>query len=409
MMKLKKLNYVPVLNGTVLNCTLRDDIMIDGKRATFITKDSIFKYNTFLINPFHHDELFIRIKNKGDLLPNSIILSDSGGLQEITLGEKKFTPKEVFLWQQEHSHIGFCVDSIPYITKNPDGTNKPGSFSGWIFKTKEFLDHARLTKKNIDDTKPYRDRKKDFAFYGIVQGRKYQEFLDWYNIIKDDNYLDGYCVKASNNNPINLAEVCVFAIHNVVKPLHFLGTGNMSRAIIVCYANKHLKQPITFDSSSYDIGAQYRSYLLPFMMNRKVRFVSNHNMGEFNELTSANDIVHIKDASLICDCPVCQTMGDRLGKMIETNDPVLGGLLSVHNLIMNIRWLNYVQAIIDIPYKLNEFVKYSFEPHLAEKILKGFDMIDISVKKGPEYALHKYKNDIQLNKETGSQKGVFDF
>lgn len=408
-MKLEKINYVPVLNGSVLNCALREDLFIDGKRATFYTKDGIFKHKVYLINPFHHAELFEKIKEKNLLIDDGTILADSGGLQEITLNQKKMTPEEVFKWQQKNTHIGFSVDSLPFITPK-DGTNKPGSFGGWIFDKAGFNKHAEKSGNNIQVTKKHRDKDQfpNFNFYGIIQGRNYNEYLRWLEIIRDDAYLDGYCVKAPNVNPMTLAETCIFVINNISKPVHFLGIGNLSRSIVIYYANKHIKSPITFDSSSYDIGTQYRSYLLPFMMNRKLRFVSEHNLGEDSQVHNKNDIVYFEDASKICDCVVCRSIGDKLGSMIKNNHPALGGLISVHNLILNIRWNNYVKGIVNHPNKLKEFVQYNFEPSLADKILKAFDMIDLAVEKGHDFALQKYKDHMVQNKEGGNQKTIFE-
>lgn len=410
-MKLEKINYVPVLNGSILNCALRDDMNINGKRSTFYTKDGIFKHNIFLINPYHHADIFQRIKDKGLLLDDSIILADSGGLQEITLNKIKYTPEEVFQWQQQHSHIGMSVDCLPFITPK-DGTNKPGSFGGWFFDAKNFDSYAKKSKENIDVTKKYRDKIKypNFNFYGIIQGKSYDWYLRWYKIIKDDVYLDGYSCKAPNVNPMTLAETCIFAINNIAKPIHFLGIGNLSRSIVLYYAAKYFKQPVTFDSSSYDIGTQYRSYLLPSMMNRKLRFVNPKNLGEYGDgVCNMNDIVDVDDLSDMCDCVVCQAIGDKCGDMIKNNSPILGGLLSVHNLIVNLRWIGYVKKIANNKYKLEEFVKYNFEQHLVDKILKAFDMIDIAVEKGHEFAFNKYKEDFQMNKEVGKQASIFDY
>lgn len=407
--KLGKVTFVPVLNGSVLNCALRDDLFFDGKRATFYTKDGIIKYSNYLINPFHHADLFKKIKDKGLLLDDSIVLADSGGLQQITLGKTKQTPEEVFKWQQEHTNIGFSVDSLPFITTK-DGTNKPGSFSGWLFDKAGFTKHAEKSKYNIDVTKKYRDKNKypDFYFYGIIQGRGYDEYNKWYEIIRDE-YLDGYCCKAPNVNPITLAETAIFVIHNIVKPVHFLGIGNISRSIVLYYASKYIKQPITFDSSSYDIGTQYRSYLLPFMMNKKIRFVSDKNLGEFGEVTGRQDVVLFEDASKLCDCVVCRTIGPKLGDMIRNNHPGLGGMISVHNLILNQKYVNYIEGILDNKYKMEEFVKGSFESSLAEKILTAFAMIDMSVEKGPEYTFHYFKDKIQRQKTSGQQGTIFGF
>jgi len=406
-MTLDKINFVPVLNGSVLNCALRDDHFINGKRATFYTTDGLFSHPTFLINPFHHDKLFDNIRAKGLIPKNATVLADSGGLQEITLNKLKSDPVDVFKWQQKHTNIGFSVDSIPYITPK-DGTNRPGSFSGWHFDSANFDKYAKQSKANIDATKPHKDPDSKFKFFGIIQGINYETYLRWYNIIKDNSYLDGYCCKAPNNNPITLEETCIFAMNNINKPLHFLGIGNLSRSIVLYYANKHLKQTITFDSSSYDVGTQYRSYLLPFMMNRKLRFVSNHNLTEHSkEICNECDVVHIENATDICDCIACRSMGDKLGEMIRTNNPMLGSLISLHNLMMNIKWTNYVKSIIHKQDKLKEFVKFNFEESLSKKILTAFELIDIAADKGHEYAFDKFKNDMQRQKSISRQKTIF--
>lgn len=407
-MKLDKINYIPVLNGSILNCALRDDMTIDNKRLTFYTNDGLMKYNKYLINPFHHAKIFEQIKKKELLLTDGAIFADSGGLQEITLNEKRYTPAEVFRWQQEHTHIGFSVDSLPFITPK-DGTNRPGSFGGWKFDKTNFLKHAEKGKQNIDDTKKYRDKSKSFNFYGIIQGRGYTDYLNWYNILRDDSYLDGYCCKAPNVNPMTLAETCIFAINNLTKPVHFLGIGNISRAIVLYYASRYFKQPISYDSSSYDIGTQFRSYLLPFMFTRKLRFVSCHNLGEDSEICNKDDVIHISDASEICDCKACRTMKGDTARMIKENDPKLGSLISLHNLALQLKINKYVEYVVKNPVKLKEFVNFSFEPNLANKIMLAFDMIDLSQERGHEYALDKYKDNMQLNKSTGEQKGVFDF
>lgn len=405
-MKLDKITFVPVLNGGILNCALRSDIMVDGMRPTFYTKDAIFKYNRFLINPFHHSSIYVDIKNRGLILDDSIVWADSGGLQGVTLGQKdKFSPETVFKWQQEHTNIGFCVDDLPF------KTDSRGALVGWEFDKEHFAEHAEKTRQNIACTRKLRDPSKDFWFYGIIQGRKYDEYLEWYNIIKkEDDHLQGYCVKSPTNSPVNMAETCIFAINNLTeKPIHFLGTGNLGRSLIVYYASKFIKQPISFDSSSYDCGTQYRTYYIPFMLNKKIRFVSEHNLGEDNDILGPEDIVDMDDLSGICDCIVCKTIGSRIRDMVKANAPALGSLLSVHNVINNIRINHYVEQIIYNKHKLLEFINFNFEESMARKLILGIDMIDLAMEKGHEYALNYYKDELKLNAVAGSQKTIFQF
>jgi len=403
--KLGKLNFVPVLNGSVLNCATREDLFINKKRATFYTKDGMYDYKTFLVNPFHHKQLWEDINNKGLIdRKNSLIFADSGGLQEVNLGEKKHSPEEVFKWQEKYCDVGFSFDSIPF-------KNETGRFTGWVFDGANFLKHAKKSRENVDMCEKLRTNDK-FMYYGIVQGRCYKEYTDWYNILNSD-FLDGVCVKTPNNNPLNLAETAVYAIHNIKKPIHFLGVGNQSKSIIAMYASKYIKQPVSFDSSSYDIGTQYRSYLLPFMINRKIRFVNPKNViDEDKDLIDEESIFgshDIDDLNELCDCVVCRSVGTNIGKYIEDNAPILGSLISIHNLIMNIKWNNYMLRIMDKRKKLMEFIDFNFQSGMADKIKDGIEMIDLSIDRGPEYALDRYKDKININIDISKQKNIFQF
>lgn len=400
-MKLNKISFVPVLNGSILNCALREDLNLNGKRMTFYTKDAIFSYKCFLTNPYHHSDIWQKIKEKGLIPEDAICWADSGGLQAVNLGEVKHTPEEVYKWQQKYSNIGFSMDDIPFM-------NETGRFTGWVFDKANFVKHAQQSKENIEACKKYKDpNNKNFMFYGIIQGRKYDEYLKWYEIIRDD-FIDGYCVKTPNNNPMCLAETIIFVKNNITKPVHFLGVGNQSKSLLVYYANQFLPQPISMDSSSYDIGTQFRSYLLPFMMNRKIRFVSEKNLSN-DELCDKHSIVRINDLRDICDCPICQAIGNKVMKMVDDNDPILGSAISVHNLIMNIRWNNYIQSIVGNREKLLEFIRFNFEDSLADKMIKAIDMMDLANEKGYAYALDKYKDEIDFNKSVGEQKNIFNF
>ena len=398
-----KVNYVPVLNGSVLNCAIREDLFINGKRATFYTKDGIYNYPKFLINPYHHDEVFSKIP-KDNILDDSLKLADSGGLQEVNLGEKRHDPEEVFKWQQEHVDIGFSMDSIPF-------KNESGRFTGWVFDKANFIKHAEKSRENNNDCKKIHKRD-GFLYYGIIQGRQYNEYLDWYNVIRDDTFIDGYCVKTPTNNPVNLAETIIFAINNITPPIHFLGVGNQSKALMVYYANKYLKQKITFDSSSYDIGTQFRSYLLPGFeaINGKARFVSLKNV-EKDETCNKEEIITPDNLNDWCECIVCKTIGDQLPQMIVDNAPILGGMLSVHNLIMNIKWNNYIRDVINAnnKKKLDKFINANFDTELANKIQMGIGMIDMAVERGPEYTFKHFEHATSVNQDFSAQKGIWDF
>ena len=89
-MKLDKVNFVPVLNGSILNCALREDLNLNGKRMTFYTKDAISSYCKFLINPYHHSDIWQKIKEKG-LIPDDATKEEEATL--LSLYRKKILNK----------------------------------------------------------------------------------------------------------------------------------------------------------------------------------------------------------------------------------------------------------------------------------------------------------------------------
>lgn len=366
------INYIPVLTGWNQNFVNRNKDEI-----SFITKDALFKYNKWLVNPYHDEKTWVTIVEGNKLIDNSIIFADSGGLQEVTLKGTPKAPEDILLWQQKYANIGFALDKIPYII---DGGT-------WIFDEVNFEKYAQKTRENIDRALAVRTEFKKFKFYAIIQGNDPQSFEVWRKIIDRDG-IDGYCCKCSYNSPLLIAKTAYYAT-TLDKPIHFLGMGNLTKTIILLYAKNYIKNKISFDSSSWDTGSQYRNYQFPFSQSHKMQILSKDNK--------------LKDFTF-CNCPYCKKLSEVI--VDPEKDDTVGPLISLHNLNMNVSMFKYLSQIYTDKEELRTFVKAYFKEDTGKKILLAFDYVDDAVNKGLKYATSKYTEDMFEDKKT-IQKSLF--
>lgn len=391
-----KVSFVPVVAAAVLEAIYKEKYILNGKQLGPQSKNSIYPYNKMLVNPVHSkgkvEEAKLNIRDE------VILFSDSGGLQELNQGVVKQTPEEVVLWQEKNCHVGFSFDSIPFTFADGD-TGAIGK--KLLFDEARFIEHAEKSARNIRLANSVRENP-DFKLYAIIQGRKYEEYVQWLNILKKEA-VEGYCVKCPNTDPVNMAESCLFAYFNLDKPIHFLGVENFTRAAVCCYLSKYFKHPITFDGSSWSMGSRFRLYRLPFSISKAVTIKSKPEDGE--EIEDAENFSDIKDLSF-CNCPACQEAKD---VQALNEDLKFGVLLSIHNLYNTVSVTKLLEVLIQSRPALDSFVRHGLSENSAEGVITAFDFIDCAVEKGYAFAKEKYRHDLTPNKEVIRQKSIFDF
>ncbi len=382
--KLDDINYIPVIASLITFAKPKN--FINGKAITFFQKNSIFKYNKHLVNPFHTQKLYEELFDSGSLLPNALVFADSGGLQELLLKRLIKSPEEILKWQEKYCDIGFALDKIPF--KTDTGFNV-----GWTFDAVDFKKHAETTRERILRALKVRTKWKSFKYYAIIQGTKYEEYKTWKDIINQPG-VDGWCCKSPTNSPANLAETIIFVLENLDKPVHFLGIGQLTKSIILYYAKRYYKHPFSFDSSSYDTGAQFRRYNLPFYFNG-MKSVKKDSNGKYD----------IKNFGKFCFCPACQVMSEIINN--PEAERYLGYLVSLHNVAQNISVFEYLNNIYKDGDKLREFVKCYFKENTAHKLLEVFDYIDDANKHGHKEAKKKWKHLFTTHTKTTKQGILF--
>ena len=382
--RLEDISYVPVIGGSIVSFTRPEMNLPNGKNLSFASNNSIFNCKTFLINPYHNKKDFPKLIMDNEIASDSIIFADSGGLQEIRLKGTPDTPEEVMKWQQKYSNIGFSLDKIPF------KTDTGSDFSTWTFDSVNLDKYAIQSKERIRRALSVRTEYKKFKFYAIIQGTNYGEYVRWKNII-DQPGIDGWCCKTPTNDPCNLAETALYALENLDKPIHFLGVGNLSKSIILFYLKKYFKHKISFDSSSYDVGSQYRRFNSPFAFN----LFDSIKSEEENSINKTN----------FCFCPACKELREILDK--KELERYIGPLISIHNVGIANMTFNYLKQIYKDKAKMIDFINVTFKESGRKKIIMILDLIDDSYKHGFNEAIKKYKNLIKEFKKTTKQATLF--
>ena len=382
--KMDDMNYIPVLASHIT--FLKESNFLDGDSITFAQKNSLFKYRKHLVNPFHSEKAYEEFIASGTMLPNTLSFADSGGLQELLISENAIkSPEEILKWQEKYCDIGFALDKIPF--KKNIGTVKVG----WTFDEVEFDKHGQTTKERITAALKVRTEFKSFKYYAIIQGTNYEQYQRWKGIIEQPG-IDGWCCKSPTNSPANLAETAIFVLQNLDKPVHFLGVGQLTKTIILYYCKRYYEHPFSFDSSSYDTGAQFRRYNLPFYFNGF-------------DFVYSEDKESIKNFSSFCYCPACKKLSEIMDK--PELEKYVGYLISTHNAAMNVSMFNYLDNIYKDKEKMKLFVKSYFKENTSNKLLEIFEYIDDAMKHGHKEAKRKWSHIFQEQIKTTKQKTLF--
>lgn len=371
--------FIPVVSDFSCNRHLSGTTFYKGYHLNNFGKNAIFKKHQYLINPFLEFGFWPKIIKKeleegNDILKNHLVFSDSGGLQELTVGKKnQYSPsyiKEIFEWQQKYSTVGFSFDIIPF------------DFETNTFLESKFEECALKSKENIDICSPLRDRINypKFQFYGIIQGRHYSEYDKWLEIL-DHPELDGYCVKSTSYNSIASALTACFVMERINKPVHFLGQGFFSRSIIPIYLSNYFKHRITFDSSSYDSGIHFRQLLCPFSIKYKIQIGDSWKY-DFNDWKPGTIVFSYFE-------------NEDLNRMIKEKDVRISQIISMSNLEVFENFIRYLILIKKNKDDLLTALSFFYRGNTLDNIKISLDIIDDCYKYGWRYVEEKYSGIIK--------------
>lgn len=319
--------------------------VIEGKRAkehfgnfalTWWEPNSFFKYDAMLCSAFYGMKDKWNYREDYNIPKDFLLIADSGGFEQATQGIR-IEPVNVLKWQENNADIAFTLDvppveGVPPLLKFTENTN--------FFKTcaEQSFRNAECAQRN----------RKDIKLYHVLQGHTKEQLDIWSQ--KRLTEFDGTALSHKSIHLVWLSVQAMYAKEQGVKNVHVLtGTGYNSVPIIA-YLRKHFEQ-VTFDSSSYGMGARNMQYNLPY---RYHLFFGRAYNGKIKTLP--------------CDCPVCQaiTIED-----LQTGTSISGALLSLHNLYNYIQHVDFLSAIVDDDELFSSYIKR----HTNEKTRKAYDFI----------------------------------
>lgn len=202
----------------------------------------------------HYENMYKILKEN-----NKMVIADSGGFQIATGVLNYRNPRDVILYQNKVSDIGFILD-VPPFRKTSDSSGA----SSLIFDSSQdfFLECKEKTKENI---KIGRSIKKEMEYYFILQGATYEQLKIWYDDLIHEDIFDGIATKGATKEQLLLG--LMFIENTPFLKHHILGISNLFGQVIISYfyekSIKNMKR-VTFDSTSALINSCNKKLIVPF-------------------------------------------------------------------------------------------------------------------------------------------------
>lgn len=209
------------------------------------------------------------------------IYADSGGLQVVTLGKEMNRELMHGVYDgQAAADFGMSFDEIP--AKNNNLAASRGDITARVFYPDLLKEKAILSGKNIAEQCQYfEDNGIDTKAFIITQGNRYQETVDWYDIIREqisdhhfENHIAGTALSFACIGTGLQESVENMIAYNIINEkhglkndrIHLLGYGAASRILpsIMLMDTKLLDDKVlSFDSTSLSLGYMMGRFLDP--------------------------------------------------------------------------------------------------------------------------------------------------
>lgn len=385
--------YLPAINQSYLDYGGYATEMLEkvgfGPHCFYNDKRSPFYYPYFLISYYYG-------QNTPDLrkrynLEGVFIKGDSGGFQNITQ-DADLDPQSVIEWQQENCDSGLILDQPPF--KKIEGSAQFGAITNEIFEESlnKTIHNAKVAMKNW--TKP------DFQLFGVVQGDTPERQEKWLRAMlgvetECGRKFSGWSLSPKPSHSIKqIAYHAANMIENGLtdKPIHILQVSGFESLAMAAWVSRYFKGDVTVDSSTFNIGRIYFTYISSF------DFLDKWDLGKRGD-------VRLKQ--MPCDCPVCQKIDwkDFSYDNWELKSPP-GILISLHNLYQIIKYTKFLNSIKDDEMIFRKFCLKRF----GQKFINMCDFVDeVALGKGKHTSFRKnvvrsQKLSSFFNQETGEEE-----
>lgn len=299
---------------------------------------------------------------------DKLFISDSAGFQIATFKKRgevcNITPLESLRWQEANADVGMNLD-VPSTL--------------WDIPTyDDFMEALNESVKNFEFFESNR-KNYNMKLLNVLHGENIKLMEIWYEKTKHFKF-DGWAIgmKPASDPMIQALAFCFlyekgeFAKDNT-KHLHFFGMSGFHVVPTLVYIASKLNIPVTYDSSSYNIGSIYRKYYLPFDIGSSLFF------GDKFKVTNP----HLKE--LPCMCPVCESIGDV--EILNGVDIYAGTLISLHNLFQYLQFNTLCNSLVG---DKDIYIDYLQKFGASVKALKSIEFIDYAMEKGVYNAIEKF-------------------
>jgi len=337
--------YIPAIGPSTLSTMAR------VPEYNIFGKDGVFKHNFFLISAYRGIEQNFTIEKMlgDDLRDDVVIMGDSGGFQEMSLG-KNFGRDKVLDWLDENCHTGMIKD---YPCTDADSIQ--------TIREKQ--------QKTAIDATWMLERRKKVLLYNVYLGRSEEQFQQIHDFYGDHEY-DGVAIGSLNTNLDNIVSslLSVIKIAGTKKSFHILGRTGLTAMPVQHYIEHKLGLTLSYDSATYSLGSRLREYKLPFSFKDALIMTDRENLHKIKELP--------------CDCPVCQTANV---EMLTSPGGFSGFLLDMHNMYMQIRMTRTLNSLVHNEDKYKDFVG-----RLSTRAGAYLDLVDTMLEEGVDVALRRH-------------------
>jgi len=286
-----------------------------------------------------------------------LLMGDSGGFQALTKGVW-MEPVDIIKWQEENCDVGIMFDIPPV---DPDNIFKP-------LGDDEFVNRASKSCRNFEIMASNRDPDSELELLKVIHGHDKKRLSYWWDQVEHIE-CDGLSFAPKPPDPKTSSIVLGFGIDKGFDKVHILLGSGIETVCMLAYASQHFER-LTFDSTSF-------SYKGAFLR----RYTTNDDLTRFLQFGEKQD--HAVDV-LPCDCPICRRV--TMEELLTVKSTIQGGLISLHNLYVFLRHVQYVTALASDRDTFSTFLKR----RKYNATLKGMDFIDDVVEDGFEVAYKRH-------------------
>ncbi len=280
---------------------------------------------------------------------------DSGGYTIATQGVL-IDPREVLLWQIEHSTGGAILD------------HPPGSIAGVMDGT-PWEDALILTANNVRRGLPIylrvRENGSPFRLWGVAHGENQSQLEGWHRRISDlypfTGPGEGWAVKPfPSNNPGGVVRCLRFLRSQGIRRAHFFRTaGVRSVVILYCLGPQAGLEFLTYDATSPITTGNNRGLFIP-----KPDLLGWETLAEKRRITGETPArTYMKE---VCECVSCQWLREDLEDDPDLEDEYFKYRFIFHNVLTVLKVFDnlYEVSLQDPRALLREKLGRSFPTNL---------------------------------------------